>query len=115
MHSVFCSGNKIILPTTASLAFSVLSPASPVYSRFLNKEGAIFEEKKIVCPLHSYHESIHSQIEKMKEKARPKSIIELFVIAFEKIGSCFQLVLRAVFHLAIFAPVAMTSWFLFFP
>ena len=112
---MFCSGNKIILPTTASLAFSVLSPASPVYSRFLNKEGAIFEEKKIVCPLHSYHESIHSQIEKMKEKARPKSIIELFVIAFEKIGSCFQLVLRAVFHLAIFAPVAMTSWFLFFP
>ena len=112
---VLRSGSKIVLPTTSCLAYSVLSPSSPLYSRFLSQNGTIPEEKKIVCPLHSYHESIHSQIEKMKEQIRPKSIIELFVIGLKKIGNCFQLLLRAAVHLVIFAPVMMTSWFLFFP
>ena len=114
IHSLRC-GNKTVIPATSCLAFSVLSPSSPVYSRLLNKDGAKLDERKMVCSLHSYHESIHNQIEKMKEETRPKSIVELFVVGLKKIGNCFQLFLRAVFHLVIFAPVAMTSWFLFFP
>ena len=100
---------------TTMYAFAVGSVVLPSPSYILTQRKSILKEKEIACPLHSYHEPIHNQVEKMKDSVRPKSLVQCIIIGFQKIGTCFQLVLRAAYHLFIFTPIALSSWMLFFP
>ena len=72
---------------TTMYAFAVGSMVLPSPSYILTQRKSILKEKEIACPLHSYHEPIRNQVEKMKDSVRPKSLVQCIIIGFQKIGT----------------------------
>ena len=108
------SPNARCLRVTTIYAFSVASLTLPSPSLQLPTKKEFLDYKEVSCPIHCYHEPLHSQVERLKNEVRPKNLIQCLIVAIKKIGCAFHIMVRSVHVAVIFSPVILTCWFCFF-
>lgn len=96
-------------------AFCVGTVTLPPPSTLFNQRKELLDDHIISCPIQCYHEPIHSQLDKIREEVRPRSLVESLLACIHSIGYAFRLAFRSVQVVFYLSPAILSFWMVLFP